>query len=240
MVATDDSWENALRERLSVRRWLESRMPSAFITHAVATLKAGARVLLVLRVSINAQKAHLDDQEKQLRAAAEANGWVVCGVIRRIGRGNDCVDDGELWSDWIAFVASEAQKHNATVLATESNRILRSYSEVVKRGVQIEIEASDLRIFKQLTSPVSFATLLQPDATVGETRSVQIRRGQAKGGNSHGGRPRLKTSKSTKRRRDRYRLDVLRLKAAGKSYRDICKLVPVPLTTLHRWCNSAK
>lgn len=68
-------------------------------------------------------RQNLTDQVANIVAELERRGWNVVRVIRRIGSGQ-VTDEG--YQEDIAFAAEFAAEHNATLVAEDTTRIIRS------------------------------------------------------------------------------------------------------------------
>jgi hypothetical protein len=205
------------RRRVSHAARLTPGVASEFIDHA-DDLPAGTLVVLCVRKSRGDRKETLERQEQNLAAEADARGLVRVGVVRHIGPGWDPA--------WLAEATAEARQLGAALLAESPCRLIRSkrYHSVNHPNEQADI--GDLKNLRKVTQGDRLATIVHPDATPGEERSYQTRRGNP-------GRPVEPGYK--KRRRQRLLKQVLELRAEGNTYRTISETTGLPIMTIFDW-----
>lgn len=171
----------------SRNRWLAPGKASDYIRH-IDSLRPGAKVVLWCRVSIGANEAHLAHQEAALREAADDRSLVVAAVVRHVGPGYDNeYRDAPCWWLAVARAGDVARQHGASLLATETDRLIRDAACYM--SPRSRPRAHDYRMLANTVEDVALVTLADPDAPPSEARSRQTKRGQAATGRK-GGRPR--------------------------------------------------
>jgi hypothetical protein len=125
------------------------------------------------------------DQEAVVRQAVEAAGGQIVHTASEEVRG--CVADA-----WLQEVAEEAKRRGATALVahdvTRFARPLMGYDDD-RYDQHDAYRRDDLQRIAEATEGLVLYTVIPPDATPGERRSAEIKRGQEAKGRK-GGRPR--------------------------------------------------
>lgn len=214
------------RERVWARRQPKTGVASNYISRF--NLRPGDIVALWCRVSTPWQqrRGHLADQEATLRRAVAAAGAHVAVVVPWEGSGAD--------STSLAYAAAEAQRHGATVLLAEStDRFVRSarYSACCQNWLPLD---GDFEYLRYMTDGFPLMTLIDPDATPGQMRAYQTRRGQTETGRK-GGRPAVVRPGDKRRRRENELPKVLEKVTDGGSLRQISREIGIPISTLQEW-----
>ena len=133
--------------------------------------------------------------------------------------------------------AAYAAKHDAVLVFESTDRAIRHPDYHSRANPNAQARDVDLEELRQWTDGVPLFTLLPPNATSGEVRAYQTKRGQATKGRK-GGRPRKNPPGYKKQRRQKLLRRVLKLRRNGASYRKIARECGVPTTTLHAWVSS--
>jgi hypothetical protein len=149
----------------------------------ISELPRGQECILICRKSSGRQErnVNLEDQEQNLRREVEWRGGVVVHVHAYVGSG---------WDPRVCPAVWEAMDRPGAVLVAEDiTRLIRPTDYHSSRKPNAALKEWDLQNLRSLTCGLPLYTLADPDATPGEIRSRQTRRGQrAKG--RRGGRPR--------------------------------------------------
>lgn len=150
----------------------------------------GDRVLVFGRASSGPQEANGNaaDQTKFLSNFVEEKSAIVVGTFEIQHSGWADLDDScEFASrDWILDAVILAIQNEAKILAESTDRFVRHPHFHTEHGFDLQATDYDLQDLAMWTMGVSLHTYLHPNATHGEVRSHQTKRGkQAKG--SHGG-----------------------------------------------------
>jgi hypothetical protein len=128
-------------------------------------------------------RRHLLGQQIGLRASVEARGGEVVATLNHVGPGR-----GPAWLRDMAAAADRARRHCTILLAATTDRFIRSpwFHSDDSELCLAQARAIDLR---DAVGYVALMTLLDPDASPGDCRSLLTRWGQEAKGRS-GGRPR--------------------------------------------------
>lgn len=210
----------------------------------LADLQPNQKVILCCRVSDFPQnfRGNLDDQKAGLQRAAENHGGNVIAIFLYVGSG---CDPG--WLETLPILEQEAALQNsrpvmvacvpgmkpacAVDLAIENSAVLLAETTcrfIRHRGFHTEYwpdaqarehELQDLRI---VTSGVPLMTLLDPEASPSDVRSLQSKRGQHEKGR-FGGRPKSKRPGEKKFLRQKWLGTVRKLRRKGRSLREIAQ-----------------
>jgi DNA invertase Pin-like site-specific DNA recombinase len=224
--------------RPAIERMKAPGKASEHICHFGPAIPESRKVVLWLRVSIPSNKAHLDSQETELRNIATKLGVEVVGVFSNVGSGvfkqpEYCSEHGH--ADRISNAAASARQHGAWLLATETDRLVRS-PFYLKRS-QVNARDCDLKELQYWAYQVTLATLQHPDLSMSQSRSHQTKRGQRTSGKK-GGRPPKHQPGYMALRRKKQEPRVLQLNGQGVSLAEIVKLTGVPRRTVSRWIAS--
>lgn len=197
-----------------------------YVSKACETLSPGDRVFLLLRVSTCTQDhdGNLDASEKYLRAEMKKLGVIVVGVGRYVGSGYEPF--------WIGPYAYQAEKLGAKLVAEDLTRLIRS-PRYNNRNQDAQAHDRDLQELQYHSRGVPLATVLDPNASPGECRSHQIKRGQSVKGK--GGRPPKETAGYKKKMREKKKPEAVKLYAEGSSVPAICKRLNVARSTVYSW-----
>ena len=194
----------------------------------VSVIQPGDKMVIYCRVSEHTQNhnGNLNDQELNLRNELAKLGAIIVGVVRREKSGWDC--------KWLAEAVEKARAHGAKLVAETTSRFIRNPDYHSKNAPDAQATKEDLQGLAVWTDGVTLVTLLHPDASAGEERSYQTRRGQdAKG--KKGGRPRKQLPGRKKERRRELIQQVLTLDRKGWSRRAIASRISVPKSTIQDW-----
>ena len=138
---------------------------------------------------------------------------------------------------WVARVADIAKRHNAKIVAITTDRLIR-HADFKSKGTEYERNArantEDLDDLKRYADGVELVTLVDPDAPMADCMALHKEIGQQVKGRK-GGRPRKNPPGYKKERRLRDQPEAVRLRAEGKSIREIAHILGVPVSTVHRW-----
>jgi len=191
-------------------------------------IKPGDKVIIACRVSTGPQedKMNLDDQERFLRRQVERSGGTVIGVVKRSISGVDPF--------WLGKAVALAKKTGTIILAESTDRFIRHPSYHSKNEPDWQARHIDLDRLRYVADGVELMTFLDPEATPGEVRSHQTRRGQQLKGRV-GGRPKKQEAGYKKRRREELLPEVRELRKQGKSQRQISREINVAQSTIHGW-----
>ena len=181
-------------------------------------VQPGERVILHCRVSTDDQRPHLAGQERLLRQLVADRGGRVLLAVHRVGPGSDLA----LLRPALAI----ARLCNTNILAETLDRLIRPTTFHPYLAPHAPLTRDDLRRLAQVAKGVRLMTIVHPDASPSSAHGFQTKRGQLASGNP-GGRPRRHDNEPGHRRRRRDRLleDVLRLRQAGLSSRDIAERI---------------
>ena len=170
-----------MKTRVSAKRWIARGLPSSFIK-LIDSIAPGDKVVLACRVSGREQKRRGNDtgQEAYLRHELERRGAVVVLVYRRTVSGFDPY--------WLCPAIEAAKQCGAKLVALTTNRLIRPPGYHSKENPTAQARQCDLDELQWWLQGVEIVTLLDPDASPSEERSLQSKVGQwAKG--RKGGRP---------------------------------------------------
>jgi hypothetical protein len=218
-----------MRQKVSaecrLRRYIAGKA-SVFIRN-LDTLQPGDKVVLYCRVSIRDNKLNLADQEAALRAAVAARGASVVEVVH--------VQQGGADSSWLANAVAMAKAHGAKLVAESTDRFKRHRDYHSVDYPDLQATEDDLWNLRYMTEGVPLITLLDPDATPGDVRSYQSKRGQAAKGR-RGGRPAKKRTRYQTGQREVCRSKLYWLCIVlGMEYRAVARLLNVPEANVRRW-----
>ncbi len=222
----------AMNLRYSTRRLEAIRAtvtPSQHIAH-VDDLEPGQKVVALCRESVRCNKAHLDDQESNLRR----RGFDVIGVFKEVAPADA---EDRTTSELAAIKAKEA---NAVLVAESTNRFVRGYC--YRRGegdkprrIAVAPNVIEFERALALFHGAKLATLWHPDLSEKEVRKLQSSRGQR---GNRGGRPAVPVSK--KRWRELKAAEAVKLRLDGLSLRKISRALSVPCSTVRDWIEDAQ
>ena len=172
-----------MRNRVSARRRLERGKASNYIS-SIDNIKRGDKVVLACRVSGREQerRRNLDGYEAHMRTEMERLDAVVVDVVCRQISGFDPY--------WIGAAVEIAKKHDAKIVALSTNRLIRHPAYHSERCWDAQARTPDLEYLKYWAQGVQLVTVLNPDASPREERSLQTKVGQCAKGRK-GGRPTL-------------------------------------------------
>lgn len=235
-----------MRQRVSALDWIErltaAGKASDYIEHFCEVIRPGDRVVLVCRESHAGNESHLKQQVAVLRANCELAGVKIVGIKSAVVLGY-CpeITHERVNIDWERFIvraANLARKKGAFLLATETDRLVRSeyFSNLTPKSAKIQASTMDLERLKDATGGVRLLTLTHPDALPDEVRSEQTKRGQKASGN-RGGRPKKMPAGYKLERRKKFRPKVRALHRQGASMRQIAKQLAIPRSTIQSWIN---
>jgi len=202
---------------------------SDYIGHAERDIKPGDKVVLYCRVSRHTQNrmGNLDDQERNLRReAARLGAIVVEDPILHEGPGWDA---GE-----IMRAAALAREHGAKLLAESTNRYVRSGEYHGDENPDAQASEEELQFLPIWTGGTVPLTVLDPDASAGEERAYETKRGQREKGR-RGGRPRTNPPGYKTERRREMLPKVLELREKGESVREIAAYMGIAKSTIYDW-----
>jgi hypothetical protein len=190
-------------------------------------LRPGDRVMILARKSNRETGNNLGDQGENLRRVIEAAGAITAGLYKYRSRG---------YEHQVEVAAYQAKQLGATILLAETtDRIVRnSHYHSKKRP---DLQATDEQLARVVLDArcydIKLMTHLDPDATPGEVRSYQSKRGQRLKSRK-GGR---KAHHPKKHRKEKKLKLVLFLHGQGWSVRRIANKgkVSVPKSTVWEW-----
>jgi transposase len=200
---------------------------SQSISH-LDNLPRGTKVVLYGRVSSDQrQKDNLPELMTNLQWEAERRGHRAVGAFQEIIPG---------WRKWrLEFErAVIAAKDADAVIVTESvTRFRRSWvPNWQKRRRQFPLSVFDIMQLMQEADGVKLVTVVHPDATPGEVKSYESKRGQGGKGNC-GGRPVERFPK--KARRVVKKPKAILMRKQGYSVREIAHKLKIPPSTVQYW-----
>jgi hypothetical protein len=215
------AWNNPV-----FRRRLERGKASDYIR--LCDLKPGDLVVLWCRVSRSEQNRtqKLNRQVLNLRAAVERMGAVVVAVVTHVGPGWD--------PEWLVRPTAIAKRHGAALVAEAVSRMVRSHAYHSVNNPEAQANEFELQELRRYTYGVELLTLLDPDATPGEERAYQTKRGQKMSGRV-GGRPPKKPAGYKKERYLQNRVKVRWCVVAGIKGRRLARFLNVPDATARAW-----
>ena len=195
-----------------------------------AKIRAGVRVVLVLRVSTGSQDAHnnLENQEENLWRIVEERGGRVVGTFSRCGSGTN--------PEWLGEAAAHARNCTAVMLAESVDRFIRPVEYHSVNCPNAQATEADLKRLRLVCGEVRLMTVVNPDAPLAAVRAYQTRRGQSQKGRK-GGRPRARKAGYKKQEGRRRMSDVLELLWVGNSRRTIAELLDLHPTQVQRDIN---
>lgn len=211
-----------MRERVSARPAIEMRDKSPF-KHFGTEAKPGIKVVLCCRVSTDSQKQNLADQEAYLKRIVEDAGGVVVGVVSYAGWGSNPF--------WLEKAAAIARTFGAILLAETPDRFIRSEDYHPSKRPDAQATDDDFELLRLFVGNVTLMTIVPPNATPGEMRSQQTRRGKQETG-SIGGRPKNRLQKRWPRE---IKSEARLLHANGFSLRDIAAKFDARVSTVQYW-----
>jgi hypothetical protein len=185
-------------------------------------------VILWARVSSRAQAeaGDLRDQEQALKAEAERHGHPVAAVFACVRRGT------EARNEVMAQAARLSRQTGFPILTKDTTRIVR-HPDYRPDLNQFPLPSQGaLNFAMRLYYGTIYASVVPPTADDKEIRALRTQWGQEAKGNTGGGYH----GRGWKAlRRKKLRPEVLRLRAAGKSYRQIAEELEIPYRTIARW-----
>lgn len=217
-----------------IRRWdLRPGLPGDYILH-IDDLPSRQRVIIAARVSSYTQDhaGNLDIQLRFLRQEVAHRRAIVVHEIGEVGSGFD--------PNWLHYPALLARDLGAVIVAETVDRLMRpsAYHSVMNPCARLS--CMDLDMLQRAAPGVQLYTVVHPDATPGENRAAQTRRGQ--GAKSKGGRP----INSRSRFRERWLPVAVELRSEGMSLRAIAHEITrrsgrcITQTTIHNWLKMAE
>jgi hypothetical protein len=202
------------REHRNSTKHLELMKPGRVSTVAksIQEIPENSRAFLIVRESACTQENNVIDQELHLRRVCKRQGVEIVGCFSHVESG---------WRLNIHEAVETAKRLGAVIVAETIDRIMRpeDYHSVENWNAKLTVEDL-LRLAKKLDG-VPLFTVADPDASPGENRSMQTKRGQRY--KSKGGRPFV--HKPKKRFREKWMPLVARLHAKGKSHAQIARVV---------------
>jgi hypothetical protein len=130
--------------------------------------------------------------------------------------------------------AKLAKQENAQILAETTSRLARSHLYDPKDRPDAQPTEAEFQSLQEYVEGVPLVTALDPDATPGEERAYQTKRGQQAKGHK-GGRPPKRKTGYKKLRRETVLPRVLELRQLGATISQIALLTGVPRMTIFGW-----
>ncbi len=210
----------------TARRRVTPAKPSTRIQHAPDVIRFGTLVWIVARKSDDKDaKRCLADQSAHTAEEAIRQGAKILGSSEFITPGSDPY--------WLRAVAEQARKHGAIIVAATTDRLIRSYNYDQHHQDWLPNQA-ELDYLMRVVDGVPLATIDHPDATNGEQRSFQSKRGQERTGRK-GGRPVKKVAGIKKQRRVLLQPQAIQLRREKLSLKEISQLLDVKRSTVQDW-----
>ena len=154
-------------------------------------------VVLYCRVSLIEQyrNGNLGDQVAHCRRLLERQGANIIAVYH-------CIETSSELDDWmdrptLATAIATAKKWGAVLVVETTSRLIRSLNYYYERNQQAQPTEIEFEKLLRLCNGVTLATLEHPNASSGEERSYQTKRGQEAKGRK-GGRPMSKKGRRKK------------------------------------------
>lgn len=214
-----------IRQIVSARRRFERGKASDYFSYD--NIKTGDIFVVACRVSGREQDRSnkLKRQVSNLRKHIIDRGGIVVGVVAVVESGWDPM--------WLAQAAAIAKKHGGKIAVECVNRAIRSSAYHSERDPTAQARTPELEYMKSCLDGVEITSMLDPDASAGEERGYQTRRGQSESGNK-GGKPMRK-----KNRRKKLKPEAIRLQQIGESIAGISRLLNVAESTVRDWLRDA-
>jgi hypothetical protein len=194
-------------------------------------IEPGGKVIIFCHFFMGLQedKMSLDDQERFLRREVERRGGVVLGVVLEATRDQDPIR--------LSKAVTFAKRKGAKLLAESIDRLVRRSGYHSKTAPSLQARYTELNDLRRVARGVELMTFLDPEATPGELRRSQGRRGPRLKGQV-GARPKEQRAGYKKERRQKLLPYVLILRENGKTQRQITRVTGVAQSTVQEWLSN--
>jgi len=191
------------------------------------------KVVLYLRVSARSQdhNGNLWNQERVLRRKLKKLGIPIVGCYSEVGSG---WNTDHILGDLRQAVREAKNHENAVILATSADRFLRNKDFHTQTNPNALPTIAEFEKLRKLTRSVPLVTLLHPDRSWKKVRGYYSKWGQRTKGNIVG-RPILKNSGWTIKRREKKLPRVRKMLKRGKNVTEIAGKLQVARSTLDDW-----
>jgi DNA invertase Pin-like site-specific DNA recombinase len=180
--------------------------------------------VIYARVSTRAQREKLQHQIQFVADELRRLGFEVIAIFQEEENG---------WVEGrpeFTWAVATAKRHGAVLVAQTVNRFWRNEGEPDDKWSPLSVFALNQLLAE--ANGVQLATVTPPDASPSEEHGAHIKRGQRARGNV-GGRPPVQHP--FKERRLRLSAQVIEMRRAGHSYRQIKNVTGVPRKTASDW-----
>ncbi len=228
-----------VRRRLRERYLPDSKTAKAseYLYHLKEYYKQHPDMIAMLynRESSRSQDDNHATNERVLRHKCKKLGIPVASLHFETISGKILDEDRQALSQAVRKARAKINKgEQAVILATSSDRFIRSRSFNPKTNPDILPSEAQFKRLRKLARGVPLVTLLHPDMPPRKVRRYQTKWGQKVKGNS-GGRPKINKPGYMKLRQQIKLPPVLRRRKKGESLGAISKSTGVPKSTVADW-----